>query len=181
MPATSESHGVVDQADRDAAIRERARNVLIDAGAGTGKTPRTIEKHQRSGATVTGRCQAPVETVDKRDRVGSTRQTQSGAEAVGLRDATLVKFLACPPGTTFTDRAAVAKAGVHRPTVAGISGGEKEGADSIVISGGYEDDEDFGDEIIYTGHEAEICGIVPDDEDRPAREVLSLGYPRQVG
>jgi putative restriction endonuclease len=36
--------------------------------------------------------------------------------------------------------------------MAGISGGEKEGADSIVISGGYEDDEDYGDEVIYTGH-----------------------------
>jgi hypothetical protein len=27
-----------------------------------------------------------------------------------------------------------------------------EGADSIVLSGGYEDDEDHGDEIVYTGH-----------------------------
>jgi putative restriction endonuclease len=27
-----------------------------------------------------------------------------------------------------------------------------EGADSIVVSGGYEDDEDYGDVIIYTGH-----------------------------
>src|SRR5712691_9525586 len=30
--------GPADQAQRDAAIGERARNVLIDAGAGTGKT-----------------------------------------------------------------------------------------------------------------------------------------------
>lgn len=36
--------------------------------------------------------------------------------------------------------------------IAGISGSEKEGADSIVLSGGYEDDEDLGDEIVYTGH-----------------------------
>jgi putative restriction endonuclease len=41
---------------------------------------------------------------------------------------------------------------VHRPLIAGISGSEKEGADSIVLSGGYEDDEDLGDEIVYTGH-----------------------------
>ena len=54
-------------------------------------------------------------------------------------------------GTTFKDRAEVARAGVHNPLVAGISGSKKEGADSIVLSGGYEDDEDFGDEIIYTG------------------------------
>jgi putative restriction endonuclease len=35
--------------------------------------------------------------------------------------------------------------------MAGISGSQPEGADAIVISGGYEDDEDFGAEIIYTG------------------------------
>jgi len=54
------------------------------------------------------------------------------------------------PGDLFDDRAALAKAGVHPPLVAGISGGKHEGADSIVLSGGYEDDEDLGDTIIYT-------------------------------
>lgn len=42
-------------------------------------------------------------------------------------------------------------AGVHRPGQAGICGG-KDGAESIVVSGGYVDDEDYGDEIIYTDH-----------------------------
>jgi putative restriction endonuclease len=55
-------------------------------------------------------------------------------------------------GTTFQTRDALSVAGVHRPIQAGISGGENEGADSIVLSGGYEDDEDFGDVIVYTGH-----------------------------
>lgn len=55
------------------------------------------------------------------------------------------------PGYLFDDRKSLAKAGVHPPLVAGISGGKHEGADSIVLSGGYEDDEDFGDVIIYTG------------------------------
>lgn len=59
------------------------------------------------------------------------------------------------PGTTvgqiFKDRAELAKAGIHKPTQAGISGGGKEGADSIVLSGGYEDDQDEGNVIIYTG------------------------------
>ena len=36
--------------------------------------------------------------------------------------------------------------------MAGISGSQGEGADSIVLSGGYEDDEDLGDEVVYTGH-----------------------------
>lgn len=42
-------------------------------------------------------------------------------------------------------------AGVHRQTQAGISARQAGGAESIVLSGGYEDDEDFGDVIIYTG------------------------------
>ncbi|MGB3201456.1 MAG: YDG/SRA domain-containing protein [Nodosilinea sp.] len=57
-----------------------------------------------------------------------------------------------PVGSWFESRAALSEAGVHRPPVAGISGTEAEGADSIVLSGGYEDDTDWGDEIVYTGH-----------------------------
>lgn len=57
-----------------------------------------------------------------------------------------------PEGSWFESRKALSAAGIHRPTVAGISGTESEGADSIVLSGGYEDDEDLGDEIVYTGH-----------------------------
>ena len=57
-----------------------------------------------------------------------------------------------PEGRTFDSRKAVSKARVHRPTMAGISGTADEGADSIVLSGGYEDDVDSGDEIVYTGH-----------------------------
>jgi putative restriction endonuclease len=36
--------------------------------------------------------------------------------------------------------------------MAGIAGSETEGADLIVLWGGYEDDEDLGEEIVYTGH-----------------------------
>ena len=57
-----------------------------------------------------------------------------------------------PVGSRFETRAELSEAGLHRPTVAGISGSEKDGADSIVLSGGYEDDQDLGDEIVYTGH-----------------------------
>ncbi|MEN6640961.1 MAG: YDG/SRA domain-containing protein [Armatimonadia bacterium] len=56
------------------------------------------------------------------------------------------------PGTWFEDRRALHEAGVHRPLQAGICGSAAEGAESIVMSGGYEDDEDHGDVIIYTGH-----------------------------
>ena len=55
-------------------------------------------------------------------------------------------------GTSFVSRREAHDAGVHRPLQAGISGAAAEGADSIVVSGGYEDDEDYGDTIVYTGH-----------------------------
>ncbi len=55
-------------------------------------------------------------------------------------------------GSTFQNRTDLSKAGVHRPTQHGISGSASEGADSIVVSGGYEDDEDLGSVIVYTGH-----------------------------
>ena len=71
-------------------------------------------------------------------------------------------------GAIFPSRAALSAARVHPPTMAGISGTAGEGADSIVLSGGYEDDADHGDVIIYTGHggndpetkkgSVELCG-----------------------
>lgn len=55
-------------------------------------------------------------------------------------------------GAEFPSRKELHAAGVHLPTQAGISGSASEGADSIVLSGGYEDDHDEGDVIVYTGH-----------------------------
>ncbi|XP_025095806.1 E3 ubiquitin-protein ligase UHRF1-like isoform X2 [Pomacea canaliculata] len=54
-------------------------------------------------------------------------------------------------GTMWKFRVQVSEAGVHRPHVAGIHGREDDGAFSIVLSGGYEDDADNGDEFYYTG------------------------------
>ncbi|MFE7315347.1 YDG/SRA domain-containing protein [Streptomyces sp. NPDC057555] len=56
------------------------------------------------------------------------------------------------PGQRFDTRRQAHDAGVHRPLQAGICGTRKTGAESIVLSGGYKDDEDHGDVIIYTGH-----------------------------
>lgn len=55
-------------------------------------------------------------------------------------------------GQLFKDRKALAAAGIHRPLQGGIDGNGKEGSSSIVLNGGYVDDEDLGDIIIYTGH-----------------------------
>ena len=57
-----------------------------------------------------------------------------------------------PEGSSFDSRQSLHDAGVHGPTMAGIWGSATEGAGSIVMSGGFEDDEDYGDLIIYTGH-----------------------------
>ena len=56
-----------------------------------------------------------------------------------------------PEGTSFASRGALARADVHRPRVAGICGSAKEGAESVVLAGAYEDDEDRGDVVLYTG------------------------------
>lgn len=54
-----------------------------------------------------------------------------------------------PPGSTFANRRELAASGVHRPLQGGICGG-RDGAESIVVSGGYPDD-DHGDVLDYTG------------------------------
>lgn len=56
-----------------------------------------------------------------------------------------------PEGSTFGNRDEVRQAGLHRHGRAGISGHYEAGADAIIISGGYADDVDEGDRIIYTG------------------------------
>jgi putative restriction endonuclease len=53
-----------------------------------------------------------------------------------------------PEGSGFESRLELSRAGIHRPTMAGISGSGQPGAESIVLSGGYEDDRDYGDVII---------------------------------
>ena len=54
-------------------------------------------------------------------------------------------------GDTFDTRAELRARGVHRPLIHGICGTGDRRAESIVLSGGYVDDEDHGDRIVYTG------------------------------
>jgi putative restriction endonuclease len=76
-----------------------------------------------------------------------------------------------PVGTLYPSRRELADAGVHRPLQAGISGSSIEPADSIVLSGGYEDDEDYGDEILYTGQ----GGRDPTTREQIADQELTRG------
>jgi len=55
-------------------------------------------------------------------------------------------------GDTFVSRQEMTNKGLHRNTVQGIDGNGIEGSASIVLNGGYEDDDDQGNVIIYTGH-----------------------------
>jgi len=54
-------------------------------------------------------------------------------------------------GHWFKGRKEMMPSSFHRNWGAGIDGNGTEGTSAIVLSGGYEDDEDHGDEIIYTG------------------------------
>ncbi|XP_010633102.1 E3 ubiquitin-protein ligase UHRF1 isoform X1 [Fukomys damarensis] len=56
-----------------------------------------------------------------------------------------------PVGTMWRFRVQVSESGVHRPHVAGIHGRSNDGAYSLVLAGGYEDDEDNGNSFTYTG------------------------------
>lgn len=68
-------------------------------------------------------------------------------------------------GQHFENRTALAEAGVHGPLRAGIWGRGQHGAQSIVLSGGYEDDEDHGDLIIYTGQGGQENGRQVADQE----------------
>jgi len=55
-----------------------------------------------------------------------------------------------PVGTHAQTRKEMSELGIHRPLVAGICG-DRNGTESVVLSGGFEDDQDNGDEVVYTG------------------------------
>ena len=54
-------------------------------------------------------------------------------------------------GMAWKFRMQISEEGLHRPPVAGIAGTDKLGCPSLILSGGYEDDEDHGDWFTYTG------------------------------
>lgn len=56
-----------------------------------------------------------------------------------------------PIGTTYPDRESVRLAGLHKHPMSGIGYEPGGAAESIVVSGGYTDDQDFGNRLIYTG------------------------------
>ncbi|MGE0827672.1 MAG: YDG/SRA domain-containing protein [Candidatus Binatia bacterium] len=69
-----------------------------------------------------------------------------------MREAIFGEIPGYAEGSHFNTREELSRAGVHRPRIAGISGRGADGADSVVLAGGYEDWEDLGAMILYTGH-----------------------------
>jgi putative restriction endonuclease len=91
------------------------------------------------------------------ERTVVTRLTTLGFDvrdstALPATGGTIGEIPGVPEGQTFNSRQEAHDHGVHRALQSGIVGKEQTGAESIVVSGGYEDDIDNGWEIIYTGH-----------------------------
>jgi putative restriction endonuclease len=87
-----------------------------------------------------------------------------------------------PEGSLFENRAELNASRVHIPTQAGISGSQTEGAESIVLSGGYEDDADYDDTIIYTGHGGRDPSTGQQTHDQPfTRGNRALALSKQNG
>ena len=75
--------------------------------------------------------------------VWGLRNLNEGTRVFGTIEGTEV-------GQIFKDRKALGESGIHAPTMGGIWG-SNDGASSIVLSGGYEDDIDDWNNILYTG------------------------------
>ena len=94
-------------------------------------------------------------------------------------EVNMARYFGTPPGITigqvFVDRAELHELGVHMPTQAGISGSKAEGADSVVVSGGYPEDQDLGDYIIYTGHGGREPGSTLQTKDQSIEATGNAG------
>lgn len=114
----------------------------------------------------------PSEIVQLGEKLKASKKKQKMASSAGTCSRDWGKGMACvgrtrvctlvpsnhfgpipgvPVGSSWKFRLQAGEAGVHRPHVSGIHGRENEGAYSIVLAGGYEDDLDKGDEFFYTG------------------------------
>lgn len=85
-----------------------------------------------------------------------------------------------PVGSTFSSRTEVRLAGLHRHQMNGISGNPNEGADAIVVSGGYLDDRDYGDRLVYTGEGGQEDGVQVHDQVL-AKGNLALARSEETG
>jgi putative restriction endonuclease len=100
---------------------------------------------------------------------------------MAARDECYGEISGYPEGSFFEDREAVRLAGLHRHGMAGISNPPKQPADAIVVSGGYVDDEDHGDIIIYTGQGGRATQGKPASDQTLTKGNLALMENRDQG
>lgn len=82
---------------------------------------------------------------------------------------------------TFANRRELSRLGVHRHTMMGISWAPGAPAESVVISGGYEDDQDWGDTLLYTGMGGSHNGEqVADQALVSGNKALMLSFERRT-
>ena len=98
-----------------------------------------------------------------------------------------VGHLNCSPGSMFQNRQELSEARIHGPIQAGIWNDGSEYAVSIVVSGGYVDDEDRVSSLLYTGQGGRDAGTgrqVTDQElkrgNRGLFNSMKLKYPVRV-
>ncbi|XP_032484084.1 E3 ubiquitin-protein ligase UHRF1 isoform X4 [Phocoena sinus] len=81
-------------------------------------------------------------------RIDSSEVVQAGEK---LKESKKKAKMASATSSSQRDWGKVSESGVHRPHVAGIHGRSNDGAYSLVLAGGYEDDVDHGNSFTYTG------------------------------
>ena len=76
----------------------------------------------------------------------------------------------------FRDRIALRTAKIRLHNIKGIDGNSRDGAFSIVLNGGYADDYDLGDEILYTGEGGNVNGRQVEDQvwNSPGNKALLI-------
>ncbi|KAJ7293610.1 PUA-like domain-containing protein [Mycena rebaudengoi] len=123
----------------------------------TGDTPSAVRRSSRNaGKTVDYKAEhqggAPV-PVSFKSGVRTTENAGPLGRDGGIRTHDPKKFGSIPGievGTWWETRAGCSADAIHAPWVAGISGGP-DGAYSVALSGGYDDDVDLGYLFTYTG------------------------------
>lgn len=101
---------------------------------------RDADERKQAVDALIGTFPAGVNTVLLLTELGLTSSWDGYGPVPGVR-----------PGQPYLRRVDAARAKVHRPLQAGICGTKELGCESIAIVGGYEDDVDNVDVIIYTG------------------------------
>ncbi|XP_013587843.1 PREDICTED: E3 ubiquitin-protein ligase ORTHRUS 2-like [Brassica oleracea var. oleracea] len=128
----------------------RLARVSKSAGAGTGKVFHFISNQDRPDkAFTTERAKKTGKANAASGRIYVTIPPDHFGPIPAENDP--VRNQGVLVGESWEDRLECRQWGAHFPHVAGIAGQSNYGAQSVALSGGYEDDEDHGEWFLYTG------------------------------